>query len=390
MPRTFVVTLLGNIKKTITLDIGADTPLDQIKLPRPRSCRSSASRRSRRPGAPPGGTASLSIKPTAPARGTGRSGVARRRAPRAGCRTSPSARPARRSASPRAGRARVFDTAGRLRDARSSPSATARAKTQLRFSNGIPTLHEPDDVAGHCPGPVPVGVPNFFINKFRIPPFLLPIYQAAGIQYGIRWEVLAAINEIETDYGRNLNVSLRRRDGLDAVHPVELEALRRRRQRRRQEGPLQPGRRDLRGRALPQGGGRRAGSAQGDLRLQPRRLVRRLRAHAGALHRRHAVRPRRLAERPDAGPASRSMPRRSTPTTSPSARPTRRVARGKNAALPVEANTTRRGINIFAKAGLAGRRRPGRQDRQGRPERAPRQLRDAARRLRQHLHLRAA
>ena len=57
------------------------------------------------------------------------------------------------------------------------------------------------------PGPAPIGVPNFFIDKFRIPPFLLPIYQAAGIQYGVRWEVLAAINEIETDYGRNLNVS---------------------------------------------------------------------------------------------------------------------------------------------------------------------------------------
>ena len=50
-------------------------------------------------------------------------------------------------------------------------------------------------------------MPNFFIDKFRIPPFLLSIYQAAGMQYGVRWEVLAAINEIETDYGRNLNVS---------------------------------------------------------------------------------------------------------------------------------------------------------------------------------------
>src|SRR3982750_1045985 len=57
------------------------------------------------------------------------------------------------------------------------------------------------------PGPAPLGVPNFFIDKFRIPPFLLPIYQAAGIEYGVRWEILAAINEIETDYGRNLNVS---------------------------------------------------------------------------------------------------------------------------------------------------------------------------------------
>ncbi len=50
-------------------------------------------------------------------------------------------------------------------------------------------------------------VPNFLIDRFRIPPFLLPIYQAAGIEYGVRWEVLAAINSIETDYGRNLNVS---------------------------------------------------------------------------------------------------------------------------------------------------------------------------------------
>jgi Transglycosylase SLT domain/Peptidase family M23 len=58
------------------------------------------------------------------------------------------------------------------------------------------------------PGPSTThGVPNFIINKFRVPPFLLPIYQAAAIEYGIRWEVLAAINEIETDYGRNLNVS---------------------------------------------------------------------------------------------------------------------------------------------------------------------------------------
>lgn len=50
-------------------------------------------------------------------------------------------------------------------------------------------------------------VPNFFIEDFNIPPFLLPIYQAAGSEYGVRWEVLAAINSIETNFGRNLNVS---------------------------------------------------------------------------------------------------------------------------------------------------------------------------------------
>src|SRR4051812_24833131 len=81
-----------------------------------------------------------------------------------------------------------------------------RRDRELREPDGAPTPANPT-FSFALPGPAPIGVPNFFIEKFRIPPFLLPIYQAAGIQYGIRWEVLAAINEIETDYGRNLAVS---------------------------------------------------------------------------------------------------------------------------------------------------------------------------------------
>ncbi len=76
----------------------------------------------------------------------------------------------------------------------------------IRRADGVPTRDNPS-LSLSLPGPAPLGVPNFVISKFRIPPFLLPIYQAAGVQYGIRWEILAAINEIETDYGRNLNVS---------------------------------------------------------------------------------------------------------------------------------------------------------------------------------------
>jgi hypothetical protein len=80
-------------------------------------------------------------------------------------------------------------------------------KTPLRNTDGSPTAGNPGFVDA-LPGPSSAsGVPNFIIRKFRVPIFLLPIYQAAGIQYGVRWEVLAAINEIETDYGRNLNVS---------------------------------------------------------------------------------------------------------------------------------------------------------------------------------------
>ncbi|MGH2906212.1 MAG: lytic transglycosylase domain-containing protein, partial [Solirubrobacterales bacterium] len=72
--------------------------------------------------------------------------------------------------------------------------------------SGDPTAGDPLD-SGSVPGDGPISVPNLFLKQFQIPPFLLPIYQAAGIQYGIRWEVLASINEIETNYGRNLNVS---------------------------------------------------------------------------------------------------------------------------------------------------------------------------------------
>jgi membrane-bound lytic murein transglycosylase B len=42
---------------------------------------------------------------------------------------------------------------------------------------------------------------------YRIPAFLLPIYKAAAVQYGVPWQILAAINEIETDYGTDQAVS---------------------------------------------------------------------------------------------------------------------------------------------------------------------------------------
>jgi murein DD-endopeptidase MepM/ murein hydrolase activator NlpD len=85
-------------------------------------------------------------------------------------------------------------------------TTTRPAQPPLRNAEGVPTVTNPTTSIA-LPGAAPIGVPNFFIDKFRIPPFLLSIYQAAGVEYGIRWEILAAINEIETDYGRNLNVS---------------------------------------------------------------------------------------------------------------------------------------------------------------------------------------
>jgi len=78
--------------------------------------------------------------------------------------------------------------------------------SNLPSGKGVPSSSNPT-FSLSLPGPSPIGVPNFFIDSFRIPPFLIPIYQAAGIEYQVPWQVLAAINEIETDYGRNLSVS---------------------------------------------------------------------------------------------------------------------------------------------------------------------------------------
>jgi hypothetical protein len=88
----------------------------------------------------------------------------------------------------------------------SKPKPKPATKPAPTTASGVPTPANPT-FSFALPGAAPIGVPNFFIDSFRIPPFLLPIYQAAGIQYNVPWQVLAAINEIETDYGRNLSVS---------------------------------------------------------------------------------------------------------------------------------------------------------------------------------------
>jgi Transglycosylase SLT domain len=100
----------------------------------------------------------------------------------------------------------VESATGRVKQKARAKATPDNAVTRAQRADGTPTPANPT-FSLSTPGPARIGVPNFFIDKFRVPPFLLPIYQAAGIQYGVRWEILAAINEIETDYGRNLNVS---------------------------------------------------------------------------------------------------------------------------------------------------------------------------------------
>ncbi|MGH2948503.1 MAG: lytic murein transglycosylase, partial [Solirubrobacteraceae bacterium] len=112
-------------------------------------------------------------------------------------------------------RKKSTSTSGRECDVEEKKEKVEADHEPQRRLTPAPVLSNPDGTPAPSnpgyslatPGPARIGVPNFFIDKFRIPPFLLPIYQAAGMQYGVRWEILAAINEIETDYGRNLNIS---------------------------------------------------------------------------------------------------------------------------------------------------------------------------------------
>jgi hypothetical protein len=180
--RTITVTLVGGQEIVTTVDVPPGTPADQIKLPEISAPIAGVHDGTKQKPAP--GT-NGATGPTGATGGTGTTG------PHGGD------KPRRRN------------SPGRFLDETNAQPEIESDKAQPgadRLADGTPTDNNPTLTLA-LPGPAPVGVPNFLINKFRIPPFLLPIYQAAGTQYGIRWEVLAAINEIETDYGRNLNVS---------------------------------------------------------------------------------------------------------------------------------------------------------------------------------------
>ncbi len=58
------------------------------------------------------------------------------------------------------------------------------------------------------------------LDFYRVPLFLLPIYRAAAIQYDVPWPILAAINEIETDYGTDLSVSSAGAEGWMQFEPA--------------------------------------------------------------------------------------------------------------------------------------------------------------------------
>jgi hypothetical protein len=192
-----LVHLQGGSTVVVVVDVPSGTPVDQIRIPGVSLPVVSVSDQS-----PPSSTHSGPTTPSTPA------------TPR---RVTPKSKTPAPKHKKSASRQRKADR--QLQGASHKPVKTPKSdkgakkkkpratKPQApRGAGGVPTPSNPT-FSSALPGPAPIGVPNFFIDRFRIPPFLLPIYQAAGIQYGIPWQILAGINEIETDYGRNLSVS---------------------------------------------------------------------------------------------------------------------------------------------------------------------------------------
>jgi transglycosylase-like protein with SLT domain/peptidase M23-like protein len=325
--RSFRVTLLGGRQLTVTLDVAPGTPLNQIKIPGVN-------------------VAILAIQEIPPLPLTSENPLA---SPQPEEETPPAQQTPQQSqpATAKGHRAHARKHEA-YQPAATTPAAKLR-RSKVRNADGTPTKANPTYTLA-LPGPAPIGVPNFFIEKFSVPPFLLPIYQAAGIEYGVRWEILAAINEIETDYGRNLNVST-----AGAVGWMQF---------------------------LPSTWRRYGVDANNDKRKDPYNPVdaifsaaRYLRAAGAQHHMRQAIfaynhadwyvdsvllRARLLGGLPAdlvgsiTGLTQGHFPvhakaRYADDISERDAQ--RRVAKGHNAAMPVTANPTRQGINIYAKSG---------------------------------------
>jgi murein DD-endopeptidase MepM/ murein hydrolase activator NlpD len=224
--RTLLVTLLGGAQMTVTVDVPPGTPVDQIKIPGVTTPIVSVQDITPNPASPPPAQEppAQDPAPTAPPAQEPAQEPSKPASSSDGSAKDDSA--STPTQEPKAAKQVEQETTGKAQkpqpqvepekkkakdeDAKDKNKAKADEEKKDadagRQPDGTPTPANPT-FSEALPGPAPIGVPNFFIDKFRIPLFLLPIYQAAGIEYGVRWEVLAAINEIETDYGRNLNVS---------------------------------------------------------------------------------------------------------------------------------------------------------------------------------------
>ncbi len=145
---------------------------------------------------------------SSPATATGNTTTTPAPAPSTGTTTTPQA-PAPKPETPAVTVQRRQKTSG---GAKSSPATSnATGKNKGKAGNG------PNNVEGSPQAVAKAGALAAVLASsqastqalafYRVPMFMLPIYKAAAVQYGVPWQILAGINEIETDYGADQSVS---------------------------------------------------------------------------------------------------------------------------------------------------------------------------------------
>src|SRR3954468_18119011 len=180
--RTLLVTLVTGQTLTVTVDVPPGTPIDQIKIPGITTPIASVSEVPQSPAPPPPADGGSGSQPAPPPQDPAQNPATP--APATATNGSP-----QQSAQETTGKAKrkakdkVEGSKDKVAGAVNDATGTANVdKDKPRQPDGAPTAPAPTFSLA-LPGPAPIGVPNFFIEKFRIPPFLLPIYQAAGIEY---------------------------------------------------------------------------------------------------------------------------------------------------------------------------------------------------------------
>ncbi len=214
----------------------------------------------------------------------------------------------------------------------------------------------------------------------KLPDPAVPVADLSGGGHGLRNPLAGAGGDQRGRDGLRAGSERvqRRRGGMDAVPALDLGPVRRRRQWRRLQGPLQPGRRDLRRRQVPASRRRGYERQGGRVLLQPLPGIRRLGAAARAIARRHAAGTARGDHRPDRGAVPSACALALQRWLRDDSRP--RIEPGEDA---------RRHDDLLAGGG-ARDRGAGRRSRADRRLVLARTIRVAARRLWQHVRVRAA
>ncbi len=108
-------------------------------------------------------------------------------------------------------RAKVISGGAAIEQAPQGQAPNHPDRNPIPASTVTPTISQTSSGAGPSSGGLDAAALSSFAtlpgDGSGPPAFLIPIYKQAGRRYHVPWQVLAAINSIETNYGRDLSVS---------------------------------------------------------------------------------------------------------------------------------------------------------------------------------------